>query len=229
MAAPTAAYDPEMPAGAEVTDAAMTEAPAEAVECDTGADGNTVDHRGLSGGFKGHGFSVVPITGQNISDCTGLSEDNYAAVLLYSGFDATFFDWLKDDAPKLSERLTKYSSAAVDDRTGIITVTSDYTTVTALHEWFRYTLLSEEGTAEGDVRDEINAQFSVYGLDGSHLAALYDFPQDRAAALGEILPEQFAAQWFTGENWRLFYPTDGYQPDAEDLAFLVLIPAEETH
>ena len=204
--------------------APVTEAPAEDREDEASADG-TVPRN-----YK-HAPGSGAIIDRELALCAGLSKDSYAAVLLYSGIDTSFFEWLSDCAPELSERLRIHSSSAVDSQTGIITVTSDYTTVTALHEWFRYVLLSEdsESVPEGDVRDEINAQFSVYGLDGSHIAACYDFPQDcLPAGWQKIFPRNFVEQWFTGENWRLFYPEENYQPDAEDLAYLVLIPPQES-
>lgn len=173
--------------------------------------------------------SSVPFSSQVLQSCTTLSEDSFAAVLLYSGFDTSFFTWLNDYAPELSVQLTVYSEAVTDPQTGIITVTSNYTTVCALHEWFKHVLLSNDAdiVPEGDLLDEIQSQFSLYGLDGSHLAKVYSFPDNYSvSAWPENWPEDFVSNWLCGGNWRLFYPEENYTPDAEDLAFLVLIPPQ---
>lgn len=182
----------------------------------------------LGTNFRHH--TVQEMSAAVIADCEALAEDNTAAVLLYSGLDADFFPWLAQTAPALAARFDTNSRSSVDEATGVITVTADYTTVAALHEWFEDIMLCGAAgvSPEGDLLDEILAQYALYGFDGSHLASIEAVADDFAVeAWPDSWPDDFAERWFYGENWEYFLPKESYIPEGEDLAFLVLIPPAE--
>lgn len=196
---------------------------------DNSGDFKTTATEALVGGVRHLPHRSAPITAEIEEACAALSKDNGAAVLVYSGLDTDFLEWLKAYAPELSAQLTEHGSTEADPDTGIVTVTSDYATVVALQEWFGHTLLDEKSEAEtdSDLLDEIRGQLALYGLDGSHLAKIYTFPESRPVIeWTDILPDGFIDQWIAGENWRLFYPEEGYTASDDDMAYLMLIPSD---
>lgn len=162
-----------------------------------------------------------------LQHCLNMSEDNFAAVLLYDGVDASFFDWLKEQAPEFAEQFEANSEMTVDEQTGTITIRSDYATVMALHEWLLGQICAER---DPEQTGELTAEdLEELGLDADVAERVYTFPQpDTAVAWPESWAKDFSLRWLTGENWRLFYPEEEYLPAEEDLAFMVLIPPTDT-
>ncbi len=201
--------DPELQTAAPGNEAAETEA---------------ADHQ-LS---VGHGSAIkrhlgFPFTPEILQHCVTVSEDNYAAVLLYDSIDESFFEWLKEQNPELAERFETNAEITVDEETGTVTVMSDYSTVMALHEWM---LGQMYVTGDAEKSDEITTEvLEDLGLDKDMAKRVFTFKAaDTAIVWPESWAEDFTIRWLTGESWRLFYPEEEYLPEDEDLAFLVLIP-----
>lgn len=189
-------------------------------------EGNDLTLNGQGNRFKRHfELSFAP---ELFQKCMTMSEDNYAAVLLYDGIDKSFFLWLKEQAPELAERFETNSEMAVDEENGTITVMSDYSTVMALHEW----LLSQMcATQTAEQAEQIGTEdLESLGLPAAFAERVFTFhAPEQTVVWPEHWAEDFSIRWLTGENWRLFYPEEDYLPEEEDIAFLVLVPPTDTN
>lgn len=186
--------------------------------------------------FKRHDVGGHPLTEPTfppelLEQCASLSEDSFAAVLLYDGIDAEFFDWLKEQEPELAERFETNAVLTTDEETGHITVMSDYSTVMALHEWLLSQMCAgtdpvQKNSLTEELADKLTAQaLEELGLDKELAERVYSFPApEQPIVWPERWAKDFTLRWLTGESWQLFYPEEEYLPEEEDLAFLILIP-----
>ena len=156
--------------------------------------------------------------------CAALSQGENAAVLLYTEFPAdSLLELLEAEAPKLRALLAEQ---AADERDGLLIYETDCNTVLAIHEWLLANLPHSEMMDEAALTAEMKLSQRMEELDpgsGSLYRVVSWTPPTHPIPWPKTWPAGWALRFRTEENWVLFFPEEGYTPNAGKVAYLAFV------
>ena len=168
------------------------------------------------------GDAAVPLTKECAAVFAKLSAAREAAVLVYTDFDYdSLLTLLETEAPALAALLADSEPEAAE---GMTLYKTDCGTILALQEWLLENLPRSLDMDAAVIEAEAGLRVRMEALDpgnGSLYKVITWSRADDAVTWPEEWPEGWADRVRTEENWGLFFPEEGYTPNAEKPAYLV--------
>lgn len=163
-----------------------------------------------------------PVSQADESVCSAISSSEDAAVLLYTEFDPeSLFSLLEREEPKLYALVENLEPTARD---GMICYQTNCGTVLAIQEWLLSQLPREEemDSSLSDAESKLRTRMEALDPDSGSLYRIITLkPRARAILWPETWLEDWADRMREEKNWRLFFPSEDYVPNAEKTAYLV--------
>ena len=176
------------------------------------------------GGDSEQRAEPAPVTKDQETLCGELSKNEKAMVLLYSEFTAeTLFPLLEAEEPALWERVKALEATEYE---GMACYAGDCGTVLAVHEWLLSNLPQSEMMSSAARAAEMQLTVRMEELDpgsGSLYRIITWSPPDHPVPWPETWPAGWALRFRTEENWALFFPEEGYTPNAGKVAYLAFV------
>ena len=152
------------------------------------------------------------------------SQAEDALVLLYSEFSPeSLFALLQAEEPALYE---KAQALLCEEADGLLLYRTDCGTALAIHEWILENLPRSELMDSDALEAETQMRIRMEALDpqsGSLYRIITWAPRPKPVAWPAEWPADWAVRLRTEENWALFFPTEGYAPNAEKPAILAFM------
>ena len=153
--------------------------------------------------------------------CTALSEAEDAAVLLYTEFTPeSLFALLEAEEPRLYALV---AGLEPESRNGLRCYKTNCGTALAIQEWL-FAQLPHDAAAEPDAAGtESKLSVSLEALDpgSASLYRIITWPiKERNVNWPEVWPDGWVDGLRSEENWRLFFPSEDYVPNADKAAYL---------
>lgn len=161
------------------------------------------------------------VTQTDEAACTALSKTEGAAVLLYTEFTPeSLFALLEAEEPKLYALV---AGLEPESKNGLRCYKTDCGTALAIQEWLLAQLPHDAAAEPGADGTESKLSVSLEALDpgSTSLYRIITWPiKERSVNWPEVWPDDWADSLRSEENWRLFFPSEDYVPNAEKAAYL---------
>ena len=165
---------------------------------------------------------VRPVRKTDESACVSLSRSQNAMVLLYTEFDPdSLFELLEDEEPDLYALVENLEPVTEN---GLIRYEMNCGTVLAIQEWMLAALPRDKEISPELEDTESLLISSMETLDpgsGSLYRVITLAPGERSIRWPAAWPADWDIRFRIAENWRLFFPSLDYVPNAEKPAYLV--------
>lgn len=166
----------------------------------------------------------LPVSDELRKRCAALSEEDGAAVLLYTEFSAdSLLGLLESEAPQLRALLAEQTPEPADD---LLIYKTDCEAVLAVHEWLLANLPHSEIMDSAALTAEMKLAQRMEELDpgsGSLYRVMSWTPPTHPIPWPKTWPAGWALRFRTEENWALFFPEEGYTPNAGKVAYLAFV------
>lgn len=160
------------------------------------------------------------VTEADEAACTALSKDENAAVLLYTQFTPeSLFALLEAEEPQL------YATVAglePETRDGLLCYKTDCGTIFAIQEWLMTQIPDYDTPEDLSAGTALTERMEALDPGSASLYRIITWPvKPRDVHWPQDWPDDWVESLRWEQNWRLFFPSEDYVPNADKAAYLV--------